>query len=159
MQIRIGDDLSILEGYKNDPKVTALEAWISSFDWNLWVTFTFRRVTFLPTAVRHLKRFLKYHLPESENNISKRIKAFVVFEGQDARKGVHIHVLINGIKPEACSMIQDKWYRMFGKAEVEPYDKNVNGSWYLARKYIKPSFVDFDKYTICRRCFDKNVVE
>ena len=151
MKIRIGTDLNELYGFKNDPKVTALEAWISLSEWHLWVTFTFRRVTFLPTAIRHLKRFIKYHLPEAKDNISKRIKAFVVYEGQDARKGVHIHLLINGIKPEVCSMIQDKWYRMFGKAEVEPYDKNLNGSWYLARKYIKQSFICLDKLTIHRR--------
>jgi DNA modification methylase len=111
--------------------------WLNSFTWTLWATFTFKYECSYYSAMKTIDRFLKRNL--------YNYRAFAVFEKNNFRSGVHIHMLILAPEETRRLDLMDKWAAKYGWSRIYAYEKDKGAAWYMI-KYILKDYgqVEFD---------------
>ncbi|MBF0620045.1 MAG: hypothetical protein HQL19_07750 [Candidatus Omnitrophica bacterium] len=126
---------------------------LDSFQWDVFVTITFRKRATTAWAIHAVKCFLK-HLNSREVQFFKKfVRCFVFSEKYGQREGIHLHLLIQGIDPSMAGALERKCLNIFGESAVKPYDHSLPrlASFYLAEKCISPLLDHWDFFKINSR--------
>lgn len=128
-------------------------AWLKTFEWNCWATFTFRKGIF--DEMKALDMFEKFWHPRC-------IGYFAVAERFKFNPSVHIHALLmyQGCRKKAWA----EWLHRFGRNRIEPIWEIPNLSDELkyagvasyCSKYITKDMADYRFYYIDK---EKNLFE
>ncbi len=138
MSIAIPNGEAMSHNSKN--KTALIEGWgefLSQFDWDWFVTLTYRRSVGLRGAKNRLIQLIRY----IRKDIGHRIEFFCI-PGWQKRGVAHYHGFFGGLRGISGNKYQVWWKRWYGSAEIEEYDKNLGGRFYLAKHAIDPD-VDF----------------
>ena len=113
--------------------------WLSQYNWNLFVTLTFRDIcpemkakgfTYISRAyaVRQWRKLLKA-LKKVEHRAPYWVR---VTESSEWRDAPHFHAVLGGITRVEPYRVEQLWYKQCGLAKVERYDPELGGAWYLS---------------------------
>ena len=127
--------LSTTDNTTFQPEVNPLkESWstfLNNFNWDWWVTLTFRNKQSTKTANIKWNKWLK----RLENEIDNKVGYFRVTELQRPRNCIHFHALMLNLKGVRRLTWKDEWDLIAGYARIYPYDKSRGASYYLC-KYV-----------------------
>jgi len=129
-------------------RVKAWHSFLSRQEWDLFVTITFKGIKSRIGAIKAFKYFFKNINTHQEKLFNNFIKCFVVLKETSGREGVHVHSFIKGIKPSCAGLLERRCNQFFGQSRVLAYNPNKRGSFYLSKKCIRPTKVDYDFFTI-----------
>lgn len=125
---------------------------LNKHKYDIWLTTTFRKRTLLEEAVGEFKYFFKHVNKPEEIFFHKYILAWVFFEQDNWRGGVHIHSVINGIEPSWAGLLEKRCRDFFGQSHVKPYDYSLPETQsainYLGQKYVSGKLPHYDFYRI-----------
>jgi len=105
--------------------------WLNGYNWDWWVTLTFRDKVITKTANRKWNRWLR----GLENELNDELGYFRVTELQKRRQVLHFHALMLNMQGLRRLTWMDEWNRIAGYARIYPYDKTRGAHYYLC-KYI-----------------------
>lgn len=120
-------------------------------DWHegIWLTLTFRKYQSLEGAVKRFKCFFKNLNTTYQSYFDNYIYAFIFYERQNFRRGIHIHAIINRINPNdslLMNMLERECLMSFGEVMIKPIHENVTK--YVSEKYSSEKLEHFDYYKI-----------
>lgn len=110
------------------------ESWatfLNNFNWDWWVTLTFRDKQTTNSANRKWNVWLK----GLENERDNKVGYFRVTELQRLRNNIHFHALMLNLRGIRRLTWMDEWDRIAGFARIYPYKKNKGANYYLC-KYV-----------------------
>ena len=127
------------------------EAFLRSFEWDLWVTLTFKQ---------DLSHLSMHHAVE---NFQKWLTAFrvwhhrhpaylLVVEDHRVRPVPHVHALVGNTGGFSPFRAEALWEVRFGRALVAQYDPSKGAARYLAAKLAKGAYSSLDRLNGIRRC-------
>lgn len=132
---------------------------INTYNWDLYITFTFRHSISPVVAIRRFKHFFKYLNNRDENVpfFKNFINCFVVVDKKDPMN-VHIHALIRGINPTFASEIKKicEYDKSIGISDIQPYILKAGADEYLANKCVESEKNDYVIFTVNSRKRVKN---
>ena len=128
---------------------TNFEKFLRRFDFDMFITITFKEPTSEMKAKRMLKRFFKYLNTADEKFYHNFIYLWVFFEQNKKCDGTHIHALINGIRLSKSQSLEQRCFDYFGQSKVTAVHPGVLP--YISRKYTSPNLVDYDYLKINSR--------
>lgn len=97
--------------------------WLHGFQWQFFLTLTFRRSMSLWQSERYFKNYIKQY----DNGIIY----FFVLEPHRLRHGYHVHLLLG----KTSTLI--KWKH--GNSDIQPYDSQRGAVYYVAKYIIEPT--------------------
>lgn len=109
--------------------------WLSGVEWSTFGTFTFARRRNVSRAADIFRRHFVYSGRYASPSV-------VVWGAEPHQSGAgHVHALFKWhpwCKPavEAFNFAR-LWYKMYGRAEVKPYDPELGGAYYLTKYVLK----------------------
>jgi len=112
------------------------ESWadfLNGFNWDWWVTLTFRDRQTTKSANRKWNVWLK----GLENELDDRVGYFRVTEIQRLRNCLHFHALMLNLRGARRLTWMDEWERIAGYARIYPYEKSKGANYYLCKYCIK----------------------
>lgn len=117
------------------PEVNPLrEAWaefINKYNWEWWVTLTFRNKQTSKSANIKWNKWLK----ALEKELNDHVGYFRVTELQRPRNCLHFHALMLNLRGARRLTWMDHWDWLAGYARIYPYEKTKGASHYLC-KYV-----------------------
>jgi hypothetical protein len=119
----------------------AMADWINKYDWDFWMTGTFKeemRVTDTFKAKKLFMRFIKV-LGEKCGDID----FFMAVERFKSGEFTHIHCVLNGVSHLRYLEVWELWFKQYGRAVVAGYDRNLGAHHYLT-KYVVKELCDWD---------------
>ena len=125
--------------------------YLSEFaEWTLFFNVSFQRTSSYGWAKKRFKWFFKYLNTENEIFFSNYVRCWVFYERHNTSRGsVHIHALIDRVRPEQAEVIQKKARSYFGEwSKVEPYDPTRGAAYYVAKKINNPKLLEYEFYVI-----------
>ena len=144
---------------KDTPKhcKLALGDWLSEYEWDWFVTQTFREEISFPAAARIARR----QLLTLESLVKGPLGAFIALERHKYRGGEdpaslcpHIHILLRGVREaEDFGLRRRSIWRMFyekyGRMRIEPYDPDRGATYYLG-KYVAKEISETGEWDVWR---------
>ena len=109
-------------------------------DWDWYGTFTFRFPVSQEEA-NHVWR--KGWLRPLEKSLNRQVHFVRVLE--NPYDNPHYHALLAGTSEAGIHEWEDEWYTLKGIAKIEPYNRELGGSWYISKDLYKDTEVVFSK--------------
>src|SRR4051794_20658575 len=115
---------------QTDPLLAAqrMGEWLHGFQWDHFVTLTFRRGASVAGALAAFARWHRW----ITRSAGTPVPHFVVAEGDSAGTGVHLHVLIAGTAALSTTMLAEAWKH--GHTRVLIYDSRRGASFYVSKQ-------------------------
>lgn len=117
--------------------------WIGSRDWSIWITGTFRPAQKLTDTINTKNRFINFVELLSKNYDRHNIEYFLAVERFKTGYFTHVHAVLGGVDGIPYRDIGTDWRSLYGREQVERYQKNKGADYYLT-KYITKELCDWD---------------
>ena len=112
------------------------QAWVdllNRYEWNWFTTLTFLDLPKSYTALNRAKKWL-YSI-ENEERIT--LAYYLALEYTKVLNLPHIHLLMGGLKGVSRKKWWYRWYTLYGRARILPYEKGRGAGHYLSKYIIK----------------------
>jgi len=109
--------------------------WLHKYEWDWFITLTFRNKQSLETAKHSFIRFIRGL--KSDGNY------FMVIEDGHTKHNVHIHALLGNMGNISMQQILLDWKNKNGIAQVGKYDEQLGARYYIT-KCINNDKIDWD---------------
>jgi hypothetical protein len=127
---------------RREELIEAYAEFLNRFDWDWFVTLTFRGFPSASKANRVFAQFI-YELKKSAGGWDFRW--FRVTEKGRFGGGLHFHSLIGGLKSAAQrTRWKCRWEQIAGDARIEPYDPDEDGIYYILKTLNTGGDYEFD---------------
>ena len=115
--------------------------WLSRFNWDWFVTLTFRDEPSDYGAWNRAYAWLRW----LERSLRRRVGAYIVVEYHRYRAGPnymvpHVHLLVTGVAGSQRTSVWERTFQRYGRARILPYDPKLGASYYVAKYVAKEAF-------------------
>ena len=129
--------------------------WLYEFKWDMFVSLTFRDI---PPELRAkgVTRVTLEYMEEKWKKLLHKLKILQgsapywarVTENSMFREAPHFHALIGGVSEVNLKRIGRLWGQFGGHAKIERYNRDENGTFYVAKSHdtLRLSNIDFVKF-------------
>jgi len=110
--------------------------WLNKWDWEWFVTLTFKYSVTLNQAERYWRKWVR----KLNSKIDDQIGYFRVTELQQFRYVPHFHTLILNTKNARRLTLMDCWDKVLhaGYARIYSYEKDKGAAYYLTKNIVNP---------------------
>ena len=136
--IGIGDFTSVKK-MRNE-----MSKWLDGYHWDVWFTGTFKPEMALKDTITTKKCFDRFLADlKKEHHVNKGMDFFIAVERFKHGEYTHIHALLNGVGGLTNKDIWQTWFKRYGRAVVEDYNRKEGAAHYVT-KYVTKSICDWD---------------
>jgi len=134
---------SYIESVSNLRLRNELAAWINKFDWQFFVTGTFKPELSYKNTINTKGAFHRWLRVLGVDYGKHDIQYFMAVERFKSGDFTHIHALVNGLDGLTYRQIGESWRTLYGMEKVVAYDKRRGAGFYLT-KYVTKDLCDWD---------------
>lgn len=120
-----------------------MAVWVNGYSWTIWLTGTFRPEMRYRDTINTKRAFVRYINFLSEKYGKHSIQYFMAVERFKSGFDTHVHALLMGVDGLRYREIGEAWRGMYGREQVEGYDKKLGADYYIT-KYVTKSLCDWD---------------
>lgn len=100
----------------------------AQFDWTHFCTLTFRKPTNIETAAKRFRTWTRRLEQRAQHRIN-----YIMAPERHQRGTAHVHAILAGLEGFPSSWLAASWVEMEGRIEIEPYDPERGGAFYLTK--------------------------
>ena len=120
-----------------------MATWANKFEWQMWMTGTFRQETSYRDTIKTKRAFERFLRDLSKKFGKHGIEYFLAVERFRHGDFTHIHALLNGLDGLTYRQVGEPWFNRFGRVQIEGYDPTKGANYYLT-KYVLKECCDWD---------------